>query len=897
MTDIDHNRTEPLDDVAPPAFFSRLAGQVERRPDAQALVDGTVTLTYERLGVAVAEAADALQRDGVRAGDRVGVASRRSLATVVEVLAVLAIGGTYLPFDRAAPADRLRFQATDAGVSLILVDEDEGAAWAAVFGPLRRRTVRPLERVRGAAGDRRASALLRSAATIDRHELAYIVFTSGSTGRPKGVAVTRANLDALLEAWDEVMGPVRHISLLGSALSFDASVAELFWPLAAGGRLVIAPEARRTANRPGPGAGFTLALGPLLRDRRVTHLQCTPTRAALMLADADDRAALARLDHLVVGGEALTVALARDLLGAGVRRLTNAYGPTECTVWATTHDVTEDDLVGGDEQPVPVGVGLRHATIDVVGPGNRSAPTMGRGELVIGGALVSDGYLRRPELTAERFVSHRVGAAPATTVYRTGDVAWRRADGLFVVSGRNDQQVKIRGHRIELGEIEALLVAEPDVQLAIAAVVTRHDRPTIVAAVVAREGTSLDDARCEVLRAVVATQLSEVAAPELVVRVSSLATLSSGKVDRSAVQTLLADATARHDAQVVAEFAPGDASLERRRNDELRDMVSDFATVLGRGGVTPESDFFLLGGHSLAAVELVARIAARTGQRLSIRSLLSAGTPRALVAWRAKGPERTDRVIVKLTGDGSQVPTRTLFLIHGAGGNVLRFRSLAQAIRDLVNVVGVQAVAAEGGDADRSLRAMVLRYTDAITETDPSGTYELGGYSSGGTIAMEVAAELVQRGCGVRSLVLIDPIDDATLADGIVGRIRAVRSNLTAMADLDGRERRSAAWEGWRRRREWDEAGSKALKDLGYADLFDHIARVTAGAPVRQVDAPALLIRSSVENPFRVRTYVRALSAPRTVSTVWVRAKHDELLQPPSIPAIAHAVESFLSEV
>jgi thioesterase domain-containing protein/acyl carrier protein len=479
-------------------------------------------------------------------------------------------------------------------------------------------------------------------------------------------------------------------------------------------------------------------------------------------------------------------------------------------------------------------------------------------------------------------------------VYRTGDVAWRRADGLFVVAGRNDQQVKIRGHRIELGEIEAVLGAHPEVQQAVAAVVMRHERPTIVAAVVAR------DTNLETLRELVAAQLGPVAAPELVIPVATLATLSSGKVDRPAMQTLLEEAVIGHDTAVAAEYSPSDQTTDRRRNNDLRDMVRDFATVLGRGGVTPDSDFFLLGGHSLAAVELVSRIEARTGERLSIRSLLSAGTPRALVAWRAKGPERTDRVIVKLTGDGPPLVDRTLFLIHGAGGNVLRFRSLAHAVRDLVQVVGVQSVAAEGGDADRSLAEMVARYVDAITETDPSGTYELGGYSSGGIVALEVAAELVARGCTIRSLVLIDPIDDSRLAGGVRGRVRAFRSTMASMSVAEGfspKERRSVAWEGWKRRREWDEEGSKALKDLGYADLFDHIARITARAPVRKVDAPALLIRSSVENPFRTRTYDRARSAPRSITTAWVRAKHDELLQPPSIPDIALSIDAFLRKV
>ena len=919
MTDTMGVRASSVNVRPPRAFFDRLHAHAVARPNAAAVTEGPITLSYSRLLAAIEDSANRWRDRRCGPGVRVGVLSRRSVSTVVEILGVLATGGTYVPLDRGAPFDRLRFQIDDASLLGVVTNADEDHRWQDMLRSTPTWNATPAHTTSHST-EHRDWSISRVDSPVDSSTLAYVIFTSGSTGVPKGVGISRANLDALLDAWDPVMGPVRHVSLLASPLSFDASVAELFWPLAAGGRLIVAPD--------GPphdrgGAGFSLAFGRLIRDRRVTHMQCTPTRAALMLADADDRAALARLDHLVIGGEALTVPLARELLGTGLRRLTNAYGPTECTVWAATHEVTTDGVASCDDaRPLPIGRPLARTVLDIVDSTGAAVGEGVVGELVIGGPLVAGGYLGRAELTEERFVRHIFPNGTAALSYRTGDVAWRDPDGRFVVNGRNDQQVKIRGHRVELGEIEAMLVAQDGVHLAVAGVVERHGRPCLVAAVVggagegasegggSPEGSGLDaltdpdavGSALPALRRILAGRLPDVMVPELVVRLASFPTLSSGKIDRGGLRSELVAAVDAHDRAILEDLARFEEGIgsggDRRRNTELREMVTDFSTVLGRGGVSPDSDFFLLGGHSLAAVELVDRIAARTGQRLSIRALLSAGTPSALVEWQARGPERTDRVLVKLTGGTlPSGPDRTLFLIHGAGGNVLRFRPLAHALRDAVGIVGVQAPAAEGGQLDVNALSMVRRYADAMVESDPSGEYEVGGYSSGAILALLVAEELVRRGHRIRSLVLIDPVDSSELARGLRGRFTALRKNLAPLDGITRSDRVAAGLEGWRRRREWDEEGSKVLRQLGYADLFAHIAEITASAPVGRVDAPALLVRSSVENPFRFRRYDRAQSSPRSLRTAWVRAKHDALLQPGSMPTIAAAIDDFLRTV
>jgi amino acid adenylation domain-containing protein len=858
-------------------FFGRLAFHVERRPDSPALTEGAVTLSYKQLADAVLSSAQSLQQRGVSPGDRVGILSRRSLRTVITILGVLACGAAYVPLDRSAPSDRLAFQAGDASLVAIVVDPEDLEFWSGVFGD-----GAFIWTLTDALGDGPTGASTDHFGSFPDASLAYVIYTSGSTGVPKGVAVTRDNLNSLLRGWDIVMGPIRHVSLLSSALSFDASVCELFWPLYAGGRLVVAPE-------PSSGA-IGLELGALIRERRITHMQCTPTRASLMLADPDDRAALARLDHLVVGGESLPVPVARDLLAVGIRRLTNAYGPTEATVWATSHDVTRHDVFDVANEAVSVGVPIPGVAVEVVSALGIQAGVGERGELFVGGPFVTAGYLNRPELTIERFVTHAFNGSMVDRAYRTGDVAYTRADGSLVIVGRNDHQVKIRGHRLELGEVEAAVVAEPDVRACVACVLDRsHDR--LAVAIVGDGGLRSS----EMLIASLRERLPEVMVPEFVLPLDVLPTLSSGKADRHAVKELLLAAFDAHDHAVVvaAHSHQGHASADPL----LEAMMVDFSIVLGREGITPKSDFFVLGGHSLAAVELVQRILARTGERISLRSLLSASTPEELLAWQSKGPDRPDRVIVKLSPtSGADAARRTLFLIHGAGGNVLRFRPLAQVLSDIVNVVGVQAVATEGGSADSDLQEMVARYAQAIVETQPLGPYEIGGYSAGGIIALHVGALLEERGHKVRSLVLLDPLDSSELAGGM-HRASAVLENVRPADGLGFGARLRAAANGWRRRREWDADGAAALAKMGYQDLFDQIAALAVSQPAPRVNAPALLMKSSIENPFRIRRYDRATSSPRSVNVAWVGAKHDELLHAPWIPTVSKAIADFLRSV
>ncbi len=889
--------------TTPPTFLERFWEHVGSQPNTTALVSDSAQVTYGELGQRVAAMADALHHFGVRTGDRIGIYRERDGDAVIEIIAVLSCGATYVPIDLRSPATRLTALVAEADLTFVITSE---FALPIIESNIAHDCVLLVSTLREFADRKRSERMAADPAlvedrsafrAVDATSLAYIMHTSGSTGTPKGVPIAHANLASLLAAWDDVMGDTHersgvatasprsnhHRSLLLSSLSFDASVAELFWPLASGGTLVVAPDPAHAA--------FEVRLGAFIVRHRVTHLQCTPTRATLMLSDEEDRKALARIEHLVIGGEALPRVLAQALLQAGIQRLTNAYGPTEATVWATSCEVTPE-LLEATTSVVPVGRPLKGVSLLVVDERGVEVGLGEVGELVLGGPFVSEGYFQKPELCALSFADFAFSGVTMHG-YRTGDLASRRSDGLLDFHGRIDHQVKIRGHRIELGEIEAILAS--DATVAHAAVCVDPNRSTeLVAFVVAKDGASIDPVA---LGNRMRRRLPAVMIPRRFIVVDSLPKTTSEKVDRSRLVTELNSRTV--EKTTVTE------SL-----DTLAEMMSDFSVVLDRDSVGPDEDFFELGGHSLLSVELVTRIETRTGIRVPIRNVLRAPTARQLNALvdglrllDATSPTGGDpsedytNLLVRFGRTSDQRSSRKLYLVHGASGNVLRFHAIARELKDLVEVIGVQAAGLEGNEVpDPTIAAMVGRYADLIERDNPGPTVELGGFSFGGLLALHLAAELFRRGKTLRSLVLIDSFESNEVSRSRAAKLVALADNARHRQGLSLVKFGQAALEGWTRRREWDQAATEVARSLGYNDLFDHNSRLldtVETAPL--VNAPALLVRSAVENPFRKRTYHQALHSPREVRQVWIRGKHDEIFSDGHLAELHAAIRNFLA--
>jgi amino acid adenylation domain-containing protein len=451
---------------------------------------------------------------------------------------------------------------------------------------------------------------------------AYVIYTSGSTGRPKGVVVTHRNAVNFLAGMDgRVGGTVPGTWLAVTRISFDIHVLELFWTLARGFRVVVHPGLEGGGRDGGPA--------PWIARHGVTHLQCTPSLAAMMIAECG-AGALSGLERVVLGGEAMPPALAAQIDAVVPGGLVNMYGPTETTVWSVTHEVARA------EAAIPIGTPIANLRTYVLDGALRPQPVGVPGELLIGGAGVARGYLGRPDLTADRFVPDPFAAEPGARLYRTGDRARWREDGALEYLGRVDEQVKVRGFRIEPGEIEAALAAHPAVREA--AVVAREDVPgdrRLVAYVVAADGAPLVPAE---LKAHLGARLPEYMVPGAFVVLETLPLTPSGKVARRA---LPAPELTTAGAGYVAPRTP---------TEEL--LASVYAEVLRVERVGVAESFFDLGGHSLLAVRVVSRLRDALGVELTVRALFEAPgvadlAERVDALRREEAPEQTRVVPVE----------------------------------------------------------------------------------------------------------------------------------------------------------------------------------------------------------------------------------------------------------
>ncbi|NEW55868.1 amino acid adenylation domain-containing protein, partial [Nocardia cyriacigeorgica] len=573
-------------------LISLFEAQAARTPDATAVTFEGASLSYAEFSARVHRLARWLVDQGVGAESVVALGMRRSIDLVTAMYAVVAAGAAYLPLDPDHPAERTEYVLTTARPVCVLtsgVDLDAGAA----------RQVR-IDRL-DLSGYR--SHPLTSAdriGAITPGNTAYIIFTSGSTGRPKGVAVPHhAIVNRLVWMQDEYALTTGDAVVQKTPATFDVSVWEFFWPLQIGARLVIArPDGHRDA-------GY---LARLIRDERITVAHFVPSMLAVFVdAQVADTTAL-RL--LFASGEALPAATAqraRELTGAQVH---NLYGPTEAAVDVTFHEVTDDDQVS-----VPIGRPVVNTGLLVLDSRMRHVLPGVAGELYLSGSQLASGYVARPELTAERFVANPFGA-PGERMYRTGDLVRRRADGEVEYLGRTDFQVKVRGLRIELGEIETALTGLDSVSRAV--VVVRSDErlgDQLVAYLVPAGSVDVDAVREEL-----AAELPAYMVPAAFVTLDDLPLNSSGKLDRNALPA---------PSFTAAPFRAPAAGIEET-------VAAIVGELLGADRIGADDDFFALGGNSLIATRVAARLGAELDAEIPVRLLFEAPTVAGLAARVAR---------------------------------------------------------------------------------------------------------------------------------------------------------------------------------------------------------------------------------------------------------------------
>lgn len=602
--------------VSPTTLTELLDRQALATPGAPALIadegrDTPTRWTYAQLHARANRLARLLITLGAGPERPVGVALERGPDLMVALLAVLKAGSAYVPLDPGLPAERLAILTEDTAPALVLT--------SAACAPPGNAT--PLLRLDDPAVRERVDALDPAGLTDGERpgplrpgHPAYIIHTSGSTGRPKGVVVPHAAIVNRLLWTQSAYGLDGDDRVLQKTpAGFDVSVWEFFWPLISGASLVLA----RPGGHRDPGY-----LAGLIGEHRVTTAHFVPSMLRVFL---DDDLAAGRtggaLRRVLCSGEALPSELAercsRLLPGAGLH---NLYGPTEAAV-----DVTAWPCAGGTRSvagSVPIGRPVWNTRTLVLDRALRPVPPGVPGELYLGGVQLARGYLGRPELTAERFVADPFGP-PGGRLYRTGDLARWTADGVLEFLGRSDDQVKIRGFRVEAGEAESAVTALPGVSQA--AVTVREDRPgepSLVAYAVPRPGAALEPMRLrQELRAV----LPEHVVPAAVVILDELPLTPNGKLDRRALPA--PDLSGLTTA--TAPRTPAEAALCRL-----------FAELLGLPSVGVHDDFFALGGHSILATRLIARVRAELGAVVPLRAVFDTPAPAALAPFLGTPAER-----------------------------------------------------------------------------------------------------------------------------------------------------------------------------------------------------------------------------------------------------------------
>ncbi len=574
--------------------------QAEKTPEAVALLFEDQNLKYQELNKKANQLARHLRKLGVRPEDLVGICVERSFVMFIGLLGILKAGGAYLPLDPTYPPERLHFMLSDSRASVLLTQ----ARFLNLFSEYKGNIV-ILDRDWNLI-DKESGYNFQSG--VRSENLAYVIYTSGSTGRPKGVMIEHRNVINFFTGMDEVIGKEEGGTWLAvTSISFDISVLEVFWTLCRGFRIVIYSGERKFFKEKNHEDH---SISQLIKRHQVTHIQCTPSMANMLLMDEESREALSSLKKILIGGEAFPLSLAEELLKISSAEIFNLYGPTETTVWSTVFRVNRHE-----HGTIPIGRPLANTYIYIVDEKFRQTPLGVPGEILIGGRGVARGYLNNPELTAERFIKN-----PFTNsndrLYRTGDLGRYLRDGNIEFLGRIDNQIKIRGYRVEPNEIECVLCKHPNVKDVV--VTAREDmfgQKRIVAYVIPKDEHLF---RLDEIRAYAANKLPEFMVPAQIIKLKELPKTPNNKIDRKALNS-----SENEQFEYRTNFEPPITEIEEA-------LAQIWAEALGLEKVGRNENFFSLGGDSLTACGIILNIRRACNIDLPLQSIFSSPTVAAL---------------------------------------------------------------------------------------------------------------------------------------------------------------------------------------------------------------------------------------------------------------------------
>jgi aspartate racemase len=692
-------------------------GEVALNGSRTALISGDVHITYSELNRRANQVAHRLQREGVSQETPVALCMERSIDMVVGMLGILKAGGAYVPLDPEYPNERLSYMLQDGNMHIVVTN----SRWSNRMAS---------DSVRAVCLDVERDAIAEESDENPKigaspEGLAYIMYTSGTTGKPKGVCVPHRGVVRLAKGNPYASFGSEEVFLQLSSSSFDASTFEIWGSLLNGAQLVIPPAEFPTHDE----------LGRIIGEAKVTTLWLT---AGLFhnLVDANLEA-FAGLRQLLIGGDVVSPShTARFKTRYPDCRLINGYGPTENTTFTCCYEIS-----GNETGALPLGRPIANTSVYILDRDLQPVPTGVIGELCIAGDGLARGYLNDDKMTAEKFVPNPIGKPTTSTLYRSGDRARYRSDGVIMFEGRQDNQVKVRGYRIEPGEIEIVLRSYPGLaQVFVQARPTLDGEKRLVAYCVPDAGMSLT---AVALRRFLHEKLPKYMVPSSFVVLPKLPLNTQGKVDRHALP----------------EPQPTDG-IEGKLQTPPRDPLEGMLASIWRKLFAVESvgvldNFFELGGHSLMALRFFADLEKSTGVQLPLATLFAAPTIRQLATIiREKGWQPPWSCLVPIKTSGTRRP---LFFVHGVGGNILNYSDLARYVSEEQPIYGIQSLGLDGRQAPLTrVEDMAARYIQEIRMLQPSGPYLLSGLSFGGTVAFEMARQLSAIGESVGMLALLD---------------------------------------------------------------------------------------------------------------------------------------------
>ena len=744
------NNTEmPYPDAA---LTELLKKQAELTPNNIALEFHESKTTYLELHQKVNQLAHYLKAQGIQSGDFIAVSVSRSPELLYTLLAIMQCGAAYLPLDPEYPKGRLEFMLTDSGSKVLLTSKTlftSLPSWPHILF---------IEDAMESLNQYDASPL---PVTVKPDNAAYILYTSGSTGNPKGVPITHKNLVNLLCSMTLEPGINENDRLLSiTTISFDIAGLELYLPLIKGAALILADHETARDGR---------LLLELVKKGNISFLQATPTTWSMLLDSGWDEPLPLKA---LCGGEAMPADLAKALTSK-CNTVWNVYGPTETTIYSAVKQVKADDTL------ITIGKPIANTQLYIIDEQGQLMAPGKIGEIAIGGDGLAKGYWNRPELTSEKFIKNSFSARKDDIIYRTGDLGKLLPSNEIECLGRLDQQVKIRGHRIEPGEVEQALLQLDGIKYA----VVLANENFLVAHIV--PDSSIESAKNQIplWRETLAARLPVQLIPHDFNLLEKIPTTLNGKIDRKALSQYKAN-------KILQYTAP--------RTEEENIVAAIWKESLDIENIDIFSDFFEMGGHSIKGVKVMVEIEKYTGKRIPLSALFKYSTVEKFAKLLNTGTEIYSDCLVPISPNGNKVP---LFIIHGAGLNVLNFINLSKHFDEDQPIYAIQGIKPKGFDRwYESIEAMAAHYIDAIIKVNPKGPYALAGFSFGGIVAFEMTRQLKEQGKKVSLTALLDSYVDSSYYYGNYRRKQLVRYFDVTHRRLDFLKEMLLSWKAFKMR-------------------------------------------------------------------------------------------------